>query len=65
MPPKHGVGLEYGEGLAGLRIQATDPSENHPVDGYKWHPTGPTPSEHNDLLSQHQDLGFQRRASSE
>jgi len=53
MPPKHGVGLDDGERLAGLRTQGTGPSENHPVDDYKWHPTGPIPSEHNDLLSQH------------
>ncbi len=65
MPPKHGVGLDYGERLAGLRTQGTDPRENHPVDGYKRHPTTPAPSKHNDLLSQHQDLGFQRCARSE
>jgi len=65
MPPKHSVGLDYGERLASLRTQGTDPSENHSIDGYKRHPTAPTTSEHNDLLSQHQDLGFQRRAWSE
>ena len=65
MPPKHGVGLDYGERLAGLRTQGANPSENHPIDSHKWHPTGPTLSEHNDLLSQHQDLGFQRCARSE
>jgi len=32
-----------------------------PVDGQKWHPTGPTSSQHDDLLPQHENLGFQRR----
>jgi hypothetical protein len=31
----------------------------------KWQPTGPPSSQHNDLLPQHEDLGFQRRAWSE
>jgi hypothetical protein len=51
VPPEHGVGLDYGERLAGLRTQGTEPSENYPIDGNKWHPTAPTPSENNDLLS--------------
>jgi hypothetical protein len=38
--------------------------QNHPVDGQKWHPTGPTSSQ-NDLLPQHENLGFQRRARPE
>ena len=33
--------------------------------GVVWHPTGPTSSQHNDLLPQRQDLGFQRRARPE
>jgi hypothetical protein len=34
-------------------------------DGLKWQPTGPPSSQDDDLLPQHQDLGFQRRAPSE
>jgi hypothetical protein len=29
------------------------------------HSTGPAPSQHNDLLPQHEDLGFHRRARPE
>jgi hypothetical protein len=43
-------------------VRLPTPTQNHPVDGQKWHPTGPTSSQHDDLLPQHQDLGFQRRA---
>jgi len=46
-------------------VRLPTPTQNHPVDGQKWHPTGPTSSQHDDLLPQHQDLGFQRRARSE
>jgi hypothetical protein len=31
----------------------------------KWHTTGPAPSQHDDLLPQHKDLGFDRRARPE
>jgi hypothetical protein len=46
-------------------VRLPTPTQNHPVDGQKWHPTGPTSSQHDDLLPQHQDLGFQRRARSD
>ena len=45
--------------------QLADPTQNHPVDDQKWHPTGPTSSQHDDLLPQHEDLGFQRRTRPE
>ncbi|MGB8617780.1 MAG: hypothetical protein WCD65_09660 [Pseudolabrys sp.] len=65
MPANNGIRLNDGERLAGFRKQLADPTQNHPVDGQKWHPTGPTSSQHDDLLPQCQDLGFQRRARSE
>jgi len=61
----NGIRPNDGERLAGFRKQLADSTQNHPVDGQKWHPTGPTSSQHDDLLPQHQDLGFQRRARSE
>ena len=64
MPANNGIRPNDGERLAGFRKQMADPTQNHPVDGQKWHPTGPTSSQHDDLLPQHQDLGFQRRARS-
>ena len=65
MPANNGIRPNDGERLAGLRKQLADPTQNHLVDGLKWQPTGPPSSQHNDLLPQHQDLGFQRRARSE
>ena len=65
MPANDGISPNDGERLAGLRKQLADPTQNHPVDGQKWHPTGPTSSQHDDLLPQHEDLGFQRHARSE
>jgi hypothetical protein len=65
MPANNGIRPNNSERLTGLRKQLADPTQNHLVDGQKWHPTGPTSSQHDDLLSQHQDLGFQRRARSE
>jgi chromate reductase, NAD(P)H dehydrogenase (quinone) len=65
MPANNGIRPNDGERLAGLRKQLADPAQNHPVDGPKWHPTGATSSQHDDLLPQHEDLGFQRRARSE
>ena len=62
MPPNHGVGPNDGECLAGLRTQVTEPSQHYPVDGQKWDPTRPAPSQHNDLLSQRQVLGLERCA---
>jgi hypothetical protein len=59
MPPDHGVGSNDGERIAGFGTQVTEPAQNHPVDGKKRHPTGLAPSQYDDLLSQHQDLGFQ------
>jgi hypothetical protein len=64
MPANNGIRPNNSERLR-LRKQLADPTQNHLVDGQKWHPTGPTSSQHDDLLSQHQDLGFQRRARSE
>jgi hypothetical protein len=40
----------------------TDPTQDHSVDGRKWQTPRFAPSQHDDLLSQHQDLGFQHRA---
>ena len=65
MPANNGIRPNDGERLAGFRKQLADSTQNHPVDGQKWHPTGPTSSQHDDLLPQHQDFGFQRRARSE
>ena len=65
MPANNGIRPNDGERLAGFRKQLADPTQNHPVDGQKWHPTGPNSSQHDDLLPQHQDLGFQRRARSD
>ena len=61
----NGIRPNDGERLASLRKQLADPTQNHPVDDQKWHPTGPASSQHDDLLPQHRDLGFQRRARSE
>jgi len=61
MPPDHSVRSYDGKGFAGFRKQMADPTQNHPVGGQKLHPTGPAPSQHDDLLPQHEDLGFHRR----
>ena len=65
MPANNGIRPNDGERLAGFRKQLADPTQNNPVDGPKWHPTGPASSQHDDLLPQHEDLGFQRRARSD
>jgi hypothetical protein len=65
MPANNGSRPNDSERLTGLWKQLADPTQNHPVDGQKWHPTGPTSSQHNDLLPQHKDLGFNRRARPE
>jgi hypothetical protein len=65
MPSHHGVGPNDGECLAGFRKQLADPTQHHSVDSQKWHPTGPAPSQNDDLLPQHKDLGFHRRARPE
>jgi hypothetical protein len=65
MPSHHGVGPNDGECLAGFRKQLADPTQHHSVEGQKWHTTGPAPSQHDDLLPQHKDLGFDRRARPE
>jgi hypothetical protein len=62
MPPHHGVGSNDGELTAGFRKQVTDPTQQHSVDGQKWQTARFAPSQHDDLLSQHQHLGPQRRA---
>jgi hypothetical protein len=62
MPANDGIRPNDGERLAGLRKQLADPSQNHPVDDQKWHAPGPAASQHDDLLPQHENLGFQRRA---
>jgi len=41
------------------------PAQKNPVDGCEWHSTRPAPSQHYNLLPQHEDLGFQRRARPE
>ena len=61
----NGIWPNDGERLASLRKQLADPTQNHPVDDRKLHPTGPASSQHDHLLPQHRDLGFQRRARSE
>jgi hypothetical protein len=63
MPANNGIRPNDGERLAGLRKQLADPAQNHPVDGPKWHPTGATSSQHDDLLPQHEDLGFHIRTA--
>jgi hypothetical protein len=65
MPPHHSIRPNDGKRFTGLRKQPADPAQNHPVDGQQWHSTGPAPSQHDDLLSQHEDLGFDRRARPE
>jgi hypothetical protein len=65
MPPNHGIRPNDGKRLAGRWIRLADPAQNHPVDRQKWHPTGPASSQHEDLLPQHEDLGFHRRARPE
>ena len=49
MPANNGIRPNDGERLAGFRKQLADPTQNHPVDGQKWHPTGFTSSQHDDL----------------
>jgi hypothetical protein len=65
MPPNHGVGSNDGERTAGFRKQVTDPTQEHSVGGRKLQTARFAPSQHDDLLSQHQDLGLQRRACPE
>jgi hypothetical protein len=65
MPPDHSVRPHDGECVTGFRKQMADPTQDHPVDGYKWNPTGPAPSQHDNLLSQYQILGFRRHARPE
>jgi hypothetical protein len=43
----------------------TDPTQDHSINARKWQTTRFAPSQHDDLLSQHQDLSLQRRAWSE
>jgi hypothetical protein len=45
---------------ARLRKQVAGPAQNDPVDSQKWHPNWLAPSQHDDLLFEHQDFGFQR-----
>ena len=59
MPPNHGIGSNDGERVAGLRKQTADPTQNKPVNSQKWHPIWLAPSQHDDLLFEHQDFGFQ------
>jgi hypothetical protein len=59
MPPNHGVGSNDGERTAGFRKQATNPTQEHSVDDRKRQTARFAPSQHNDLLSRHQDLSFQ------
>jgi hypothetical protein len=65
MSPNHGIRPDGGERFAGLWKQLADPAQNHPVDGQQWHSTGPAPSQHNDLLTQHEDLSFHRHPRTE
>jgi len=60
VPPNHGIGSNDGERAAGLRKQVADPTQNEPVDSQKWHPIWLAPAQHDDLLFEHQDFGFQR-----
>ena len=59
MPPNHGVGSNDGERTAGFRTQVTNPTQEHSVDDRKRQTARFAPSQHNDLLSQHQNLSFQ------
>jgi hypothetical protein len=65
MPPDNGVGSNDGKRTAGFRKQVTDPTQERSVDGRKWQSARFAPSQHDDLLSQHQHLGPQRRAGPE
>jgi hypothetical protein len=60
MPTNHGIRSNGGERLADLRKQAADPTQDKPVDSQKWHPIWLVPSQHDDLLFEHEDFGFQR-----
>jgi hypothetical protein len=40
----------------------TGPTQDYPINGRKWQTARFAPSQHDDLLSQHQDPGLQRRA---
>lgn len=62
MPPNHGIRPNDGKCLAGLWKQLANPAQNYPVDRQKWHPTGPAPSQYDNLLPQYKDLGFRRRS---
>jgi hypothetical protein len=61
------IGLDIAKSVrfACLRKQLADPAQNHPVNGSKWHPTGPAPSQYDDLLTQHEVLGLHGRARPE
>ena len=59
MPPNHGIWSNDGERAAGFRKQVAGPTQNDPVDSQKWHPIWLAPSQHDDLLFEHQDFGFQ------
>jgi hypothetical protein len=65
MPSDHGLRPDDGQRFAGLRKQLAGPAQNHPVDGQEWRPTGPASAQHDDLLTQHEDLGFHGRARPE
>jgi hypothetical protein len=54
--------LHDGECGIGTRNKPTDPTQNDPIDRKKWQPTWLTPTQYDDLLSEHQDFGFQRRS---
>src|SRR5262249_9219929 len=49
-----------GERVAGLRKQMADPTQDDFVCDKQGQPARPTSMQHNNLLSQYQDLGFQR-----
>jgi hypothetical protein len=40
----------------------TDPTQDHSINGRKWQTARFAPLQHDDLLSQHDDLGLQRHA---
>jgi hypothetical protein len=65
--PQHKLGSASARPIRwrGSLETAGRPNPEPSVDGQKWHPTGSVSSQHDDLLPQHEDLGFQRHARSD
>src|SRR5215211_5832713 len=63
MPAHYGLRPDDGE-PARVRKQPVDPTEHQPVCGREWKSGCLTPTQHNDLLPEHEDFCFQRRSRS-